>query len=301
MFVFRPVAERPIPVPRGIRYVLRMNPTIFPFLAVSTVALFTWPSSVQADPGQELALAYEKLHASSYRKREIMSGAAALGAATPVVTEHVADRSRMVVKTEVPSYGRIYQERVTVGSRAAVRTVAPGVASTLGQTKRRLTANSAMALLHHATSAGAALSGGGSSRAGLIGSVVGAAAVVSSTAQAQHTLDNASDAYSTWQLVPEEEERTADEIRPEARLEAALAAGTVQVEKSVARNKKTITYTSRSDDGGVVTVVTVNAKSGLPASEEIFLNQQRMARVEYFDYGAPITIEVPECLQNSSN
>jgi hypothetical protein len=44
-------------------------------------------------------------------------------------------------------------------------------------------------------------------------------------------------------------------------------------------------------------VIIVNAQSGLPVAEESYLNGKRMMRSEFFDVGAPIVIEVPECLK----
>lgn len=265
------------------------------------VGMTAWPWPARADASEEMAAAYEKLRGSSYRKREIMSGFAGLGGSS-TVTEHVGDRSRVVVETEVPSFGRIRQERITIGSRSAVLTHAPGIATKLDQMKRSLTVNSVRNLLQQVASAGAAMSTGGLTGLQLLQTALSAAATAKSTAEARAALDRAAEAYGSWQLVPQEDEEgyptlPTDDVGPTA----ALAAGMLEVEKSTNADGKTIRYTSRPAammvGGDATTVLLVNAATGLPVSEETFINGQRMLRVEYFDHGAPITIEVPDCLR----
>jgi hypothetical protein len=269
---------------------------------LAALAIALWPSPARADAGDEMIAAYEKLRGSAYRKREIMSGFAGLGGTAATVTEHVGDRSRMVVETEVPSFGRIRQEQVTVGSRSAVLTHAPGITAKLEQMKRSLTVNSVRNLLQQIASVGAAASTGGLTSLQLLQTALSAAATAKSTAEARIALDRAAEAYRTWQVVPEEEgEDFPALVSDGAGPAAALAAGMLRVEKKVEADAQTIRYTSRpagvTAGGDMTTVLTVNAATGLPVSEEMFFNGQRMMRVEYFDHGAPIAIEVPDCLR----
>lgn len=254
------------------------------------------PSPVRADAGSELDSAFEKLRQTTYRKREIIVGAAAMGGCGPVVTEYGHGCSRMVTESDMPMVGRIRQERVTVGRRSAVRTIAPGVTGRLDDARRAAAAQSARGVMQQIAAVGGAVATGGLSTVSVVKSAVAAAAAVHGGLRAQQALGQASAAYDSWQLISEDDEPT----EPDGLVPASTGAG-ARVDRSAGANGRTIRYTRRFADDGpggdVVTIVDVDSRTGLPVAEETIVNGQCMTRCEYFDAGAAITIEIPPALR----
>jgi hypothetical protein len=78
----------------------------------------------------------------------------------------------------------------------------------------------------------------------------------------------------------------------------------MRVEKTINAAGTIISYrrTPLESMAGAVfySVLSVDAKTGLPMAEENYFNGQRVMRSEFFDIGAPIVIELPACLGSSS-
>lgn len=270
-----------------------MNPRILPLLALASATVLASPSAPPVDPAVELDRAYQKLHETSYRMRATPLGIAASGGAGPTVTEYAGNRSRAIVETDVPSIGRVRQERVTIGGRSAVRTLASGAVTEVQQEQRRTRGRAARAWLGQAVSVGSNLGMVPGGRSSTIQSVVGAAVVAKSVADAHAVLsENTTSHDSSWRIVPAVE---ADSTP------AALAGKwrNDRVERKPGRSRKKIVYECRPADGSdALTVVTVSAATGLPTREEAYLAGRKIARIDYFDVGEPITIEVPDCLKS---
>lgn len=267
-----------------------MKPRLFPLLALASSAMLVAPIPVRADPATELERAYETLHETSYRQRESRFGMAASGGTAPIISEHAKNRSRVVTESVAPSLGRVRQERVTIGRRTAVRTLAPGVAMKAEETPREMRSRRTRALLGRVASVGTAVALSGGSRSALIHTAVGTAAAVQSTAQASAALDGTVAGYDgSWQVVPAD---SADALAGPVPVPKSI-----RVEKSATADGNTEIFTSRSLDGSIASIVTVNAAAGVPVLEENYAIGQLVSRVEYFDIGAPVVIEIPDCLR----
>ena len=268
-------------------------------LVISWLAFFpinlSAGSSDNLTPAAEVAAALKKLHANSYRQRDIVMGPyASMGAAIPpTVTEHSGDRTRFVSEISVPNLGIMRTERVTVGPKAAVRTTAPALLAKLEQTKSRLTVSAAKSLLQQIISAASAVQTGGLSAASWIAEASRAAMTLKSTAEARVALDRAMAGFESWQLVVEEEDLASLPMPPDG-LEEEM-----NVERTATGSGTLVSYRRTPVGpmaGGFYTVLFVDPKSGFPVAEENFVNGQRMMRSEFFDLGAAITIELPPCL-----
>jgi hypothetical protein len=125
-----------------------------------------------------------------------------------------------------------------------------------------------------------------------------AAANVKTTAEARKALDAAIAGFETWQLVKEDEDSEMPTF-PAATDNDAM--GLMKAERLVATTDSLIRYRRTPADTvpGVdfYSVLTVDAKTGFPVAEENFMNGQRLMRSTYFDVGAKIEIEEPDCLK----
>lgn len=220
------------------------------------------------------------------------------GPAAPIVTEHAGDRSRLVSDIRVPNFGAIKTERISIGSRAAVRTTAPALLSKLEEANRKLTVSTARNLLQQIVSVATAVQTGGMSTASWIKEAMRAATTIKSTAEARVALDRAAEGLRAWQLVVEEDD---PELPPSPLDKADFDSDSgMRVEKQVDPSGATIRYRripTHPMAAAFYSVLIVDAKTGYPVAEENFANGQRMMRTEYFDIGVPITIEVPDCLK----
>lgn len=272
-----------------------LRPLLFKIILLPLV-----PSAALAEAASELDRAMERLQLTTYRKREHVDAMQAIrGATSNMVTECSGPIERLVFEIELPTIGRMRQERIKVGSRAAVRTIAPTLVGKIEEAKRKLTVGSARSLLQQLASAASALQTGGLSTASWIKEAVRAAATIKTTADARLALDRAANGFSTWQLVKDEEEEDLPDLGPSP--PAAFSNDGMTVERTPGPTSETIKYVRRPamviPGAEFFSVVVVDARSGLPVAEENYFNGQRMTRTEYFDVGAPITIELPECLK----
>lgn len=250
-----------------------------------------------ADPASEVEAAYARLKAQPHRKRETLLGPmAGLAGIARTVTEVVGDRTRQVAEYELRDFGRMRTERVTSGARAATRTSAPGIAARLAKAKRDATVQSARSLLNQVLSVAAAVQTGGLSALDSIQNLAAAAANLKSAAEARRLLGEAEKAFDSWQVVSEDE---AGDPPP-----GGGPAGMVVTFEGVSRTPRgeARRYTRRPADNTpgmpqMCETLLLDSATGLPLSEEMALNGQPMMRVEYFDVGAPIVIELPECLR----
>ena len=76
----------------------------------------------------------------------------------------------------------------------------------------------------------------------------------------------------------------------------------MDVTKQLSADGKTAQYTRRPKmkmpaGADFFSIVYVDTASGVPSAEENFVNGQRIMRTEYFDFGAKISIETPDCLK----
>jgi hypothetical protein len=249
-------------------------------------------------PATEATAALKKLHGTSYRQRDIVTGpfAGLGGTIPPTITEHAGDRTRQVSEISVPNFGTMKSERITVGSRAAVRTTAPALLEKLEKTKSKLTVSAAKSLLQQIVSAASAVQTGGLSAASWIAEATRAAMTLKSTADARVALDHAMAGFQSWQLVIEDEDLASLPMPPEGFEEE------MDVEKTLTGSGTLISY-RRTPIGpmaaGFYSVLFVDAKTGFPVAEENFVNGQRIMRSEFFDIGAAITIDLPSCLEAS--
>lgn len=244
----------------------------------------------------EAEAALEKLHATSYRQRDIMVGTfAAMGtAAGPVITEHAGDRTRLVSEMSIPNLGLMRTERITSGPRAAIRVTAPALLAKLELAKARLTVTAAKSLLQQIVSAASAVQSGGLSAAGWIAEATRAATSLKSTAEARVALDRAMAGLQSWQPVAEDEDMASLPSPPEG------ARDLMRVEKTINAAGTIISYrrTPLESMAGAefYSVLSVDAKTGFPVAEENYVNGQRVMRSEFLNIGAPIAIELPACL-----
>ena len=259
------------------------------------------PTAARADANAGSAAASEaeaalsKLHATTYRQRDIMVGAFARMAAAvaPMITEHAGDRTRLVSETSIPQFGSMRTERITVGTRAAVRITAPALLAKLEQAKGKLTVSAAKSLLQQIISAASAVQTGGLSAASWIAEATRAAMTIKTTAEARVALDRAMAGFQSWQPVEEDEDMPSIPPPPESSRDE------MKVEKTTNASGTIISYRRTPVEmmnGGVYSVLLVDAKTGVPVAEDNYMNGQRIMRSEYFDVGAPIAIELPPCL-----
>ena len=258
-------------------------------------------SIARADAAAEVTAALEKLHSTTYRQRDILPTMPNVpaGLMAPVVTEHASGRTRLVSEVKHPSVGVMRTERITVGERAAVRTRAPVLLAKLEETKRKLTVSTAKNLLQQIISAAAAVQTGGLSTASWIMEATRAATSLKTTADARVALDAAMAGFQGWQLVKEDED---SELPPmPAGMPMDSTGDRMAAEKLPASSQSVISYRRTPIDTvagmNFYSVLTVDAKTGYPLAEENFVNGQRMMRSEYFDVGANIEIEIPDCLK----
>jgi hypothetical protein len=259
------------------------------------------PSAAHAevDAASEVDAALAKLQQSSYRKREHIDAMKTAGLnAAPMITECVGELERLVFEIEVPTAGRIRTERIKIGSRSAVRTTAPVLVAKLEEMKRAVTVNSARNFLRQLASVASAMQTGGLSTANWIMEAVRAAATIKTTADARVALARAAEGFNSWQLVKSDED---DDVASFGPAPAQNSSEFMAVEKANGSQPGTVRYTRRPTiampGAEFFSVVIVDTKTGLPLAEENFINGQRMMRTEYFDVGAPISIELPECLK----
>lgn len=256
--------------------------------------------SPPADPAAEVRVAYERLHAQPYRKREITLMTLPTGRPKgaqnlpPVVTEVVGDRTRMVFEMSVPQHGQLRTEQVTVSDRRATRTIAPGILAMIEKTRRRVTVNATRSILQQAISILTAVQTGGLSTHSAISNLVNAAATLKTTADARRALDQAAAAFGEWQLVPENGD---EEDLPTFDDSADMIVEFVGEETLNGRAMRSFRRRPEQDFGmGMEERLLIDAATGLPAAEEMHMGGRPMVRVEYFDIGADITIELPAVL-----
>ena len=255
-------------------------------------------ASDDVTPAAEAAAALKKLHGTTYRQRDVVTGPfAGPGAVIPaMITEHAGDRTRLLSEMSVPNFGSMKTEQITVGSRAAVRTTAPELLAKLEQAKTKLTVSAAKSLLQQIVSAAYVVQSGGMSAASWIAEAARAAMTLKTTADARVALDRAMAGFQSWQLVVEDEDLASLPAPPEGYEDE------MNVEKMPDGSGTIIGY-RRTPVGpmvaGVYSVLFVDAKTGFPVAEENFVNGQRMMRSEFFDIGNPITIELPAVLVGS--
>jgi hypothetical protein len=246
-------------------------------------------------PAAEVADALARLHATSYRQRDIMTGSfVPVGVVlVPTVTEHVGGRTRLISEIAVPSLGTIRTEKITVGKQSAVRTTAPALVAKLEQTKSTLSVSAAKNLLQQIISAASAVQTGGLSTASWIAEASRAAVTLKTTADARAALDRALAGFQSWQRVTEDEDGLPDGPDPDELTDD------MTVEKKLNAAATQIIYRrvpAAAASMGVSSVLFVDVKTGLPVAEEHFVGGQRMMRSEFFDLGAPINIESPAVL-----
>lgn len=250
----------------------------------------------ETSPASEVAAALAKLHSTTYRQRDVMTGSfAAMGAAmAPTITEHAGDRTRLISEISAPTLGTMRTERITIGEKSAVRITAPALLAKLEQTKSKLTVSAAKSLLQQIVSAASAVQTGGLSAASWISEATRAALNLKTTAEARVALDRAMAGFQSWQPVVEDDDPSLYPAPPDEPSVDMLVEKTVDATRSLIRYRRTPTAAVAM---GVSSVLIVDAKTGWPVAEENFVNGQRMMRSEYFDIGAPITIETPPCLE----
>lgn len=282
----------------------------FLFRAALTLALVSFAPVLPADelsPAAELDAALAKLHRATFRKREQMAGRIAAAAPqAPIVTEVSGNRQRVIVEMQLPQFGLLRQEQIKDGNRTAVRLIAPGLQAKLAEAKRNVTASSAKALLQQILSLAAATQTGGLSSLQLLREATSAGLNIKSTAQARAALDQAEKAFGVWQLAPVDPEDADEPPTAEENHDSSEAFGGAPnlftVTKETVRQGKFYRYTRKMsmagmDTGGFSSVVLVDAQTGYPVSEETIVRGERLMSAEYFDVGADISIELPDCLK----
>jgi hypothetical protein len=269
------------------------------FPTVTLILLLSWlVSSARADAATELDDALAKLKQTTHRKRDRIDLPAGVTIKLPpVVTEYAGEAERMIFDVELPSIGQLKVERITVDSRSATRTISPALVAKFSEMNRKITVSSAKNLLQQIVSAAAAVQTGGLSTTRWIMEAARAVATIKTTADARSALQRAAASFDSWQLVESED----DEDIPQY---AGAAAEDVSAFMAVTREAGgagTVRYVRRPTmtmpGAEFYSVIIVNSQSGLPVAEESYLNGKRMMRSEFFDVGAPIVIEVPECLK----
>jgi hypothetical protein len=262
-----------------------------------------------ADAAAEVDAALAKLVGATYRKREQTFGMAAMGGnSLAMVTEVSGDQSHLVVEMEFPKIGRMRQEQIKVGDRTAVRASAPALVAKIKAMKHDLTMSSVKNILGQITQIAMALQTGGLSTAQLIMQGVQAAANARSTAEAQAALTRVIDSFDTWTVIKPDAELDAEDAAAMAEAgysmppAGASPSSMMKVEKKLSADGKTAQFTRRPAmampaGSDFHSIVYVDTSTGRPTAEENFINGQRLMRTEYFDFGAPIAIEIPDCLK----
>lgn len=282
----------------------------FPGMLLLVVVSFVWPCHAEgSDAATELDTMWAKLSHGSFRKREQMTGRfAATAGQTPILTEQCGNRRHIVIELQIPHFGTLRQEQITVGNRTAARVIAPGIQEKLEEAKRTATAASARALLQQILSVATAMQTGGVSSVQLIRQVATAGLNVKSTAQARAALDQAEKTFGQWQLVPHDAEDEDADAGPAATPDDDVSSdfggvgGIFSVTKETVKNGKFYRYTRKTSIGdantkGFCSIVLVDAQNGLPVSEETMVGGEQVMTAEYFDVGSPISIELPDCLK----
>lgn len=235
-----------------------------------------------------------------HRKRETVLGpmAGAPGVA-PTVTEVAGELTRQIFEYDLPKLGHMRVERVTCGSRVAVRTIAPGVVEMLAKAKRTATVQSARSLINQVFSAVAAVQTGGLSSAGSIQQLLQAASTLKSAADARRLLGEAEQAFGSWQLVPDDADEDDDlpALMDGPDSVTITFSGTVKTKRGEARRFKRRPAQTFPGMPTIVETLLIDAATGVLLSEETSMNGQAMMRTEYFDVGAAISIELPDCLR----
>jgi hypothetical protein len=271
------------------------------------LAAVLWPPLCgRAEPADEVAAAFAKLHETTYRKRDHLDITVPLPSQVklpPVVTECAGGLERIVYEMEMPGIGKISTTQVRAGDRSAVKIVAPGLTAKFAAMQHKLTVNAAKSLLSQIVSIATAVQTGGLSTATWVREAMRAAGTITTTAQARVALDAALKNFDRWQVVPkdvdENDESGGAATYPDIPADDAEMYGSVEKTKDAAAG--TVKYTRRPSmavpGADLTNIVVVDAASGVPVSEENYLNGKRVMRTEYFDIGVPLTIEVPECLK----
>ncbi|HEU5078853.1 MAG TPA: hypothetical protein VFT72_06550 [Opitutaceae bacterium] len=286
--------------------------------SASTATAAASPSAVGAqevtptpkqDPSAEVDAAIAKLDGATYRKRDQMFGMAAVGSAgMAMVTEVSGNRSRLVMEMDLPQMGKMTQEQVKIGDRTAIRVSAPGLVAKIDAAKRDLTMSSAKNLFRQITQIAMAMQTGGLSTAQLVMQAVQAAATAKSTAEAHAALNRVSKAFNSWTVMKPDSEADAETAEAMAAagypapMAGASASSMMKVEKKLSTDGKTAQFTRRPTmampaGSDFYSIVYVDTATGLPTAEENFINGQRLMRTDYMDFGAPITIDIPDCLK----
>lgn len=274
-------------------------------LAPLLLAALLLPVRGVAEPGDEVAAAFAKLRATSYRKRDSIEMPANLPRGVklpPTVTECAGGRECVISEIEAPGVGKIQTMQIRAGSRSAVKIEAPGLRAKIETARRDLTVSAAKSLLKQIVAAATAMQTGGISTAGWVQEAMRAAATITTTAQARVALDAALRQFDSWQIVlPAEGEEELSDL-PDG--EASPAAMYGAVEKSPGAQAGTIRYTRHPAmavaGAAMINVVVIDAATGVPLSEENYLNGKRLMRTEYFDVGVPVRIEIPTCLKRDA-
>jgi hypothetical protein len=270
-------------------------------ILAAVVGISHFAPLVRADAAEEVQAALLKLQSTTYRQRDEVGVMASIPGAlvAPTVTEHAQGRTRLVSEIKHPSFGTIRTERITVGSQAAVRTIAPALLTKLEQAKRKLTVSSAKSLLQQIISAASAAQTGGLSAASWIVEATRAATTLKTTADARVALDRAMEGFQSWQRV--EEDLDTDIPQPLGTERFGSDRDVMKAEKITTSSGGVISYRRKPTDTmpgmDFYTVLHVDATTGLPVAEENFMNGQRLMRSEFYDVGAAIEIEIPECLR----
>lgn len=277
---------------------MRFTTRLTAWLAASLLTLTAF-AAAEGDPAAELDAALKRLEGSSYRKREQVFGVMAKAMkGPPMVTEVSGDRTRLVMEMEVPGYGKVKQERIAIGERAAVRMSAPGITAKLEEAKRKMTVSSVKNVLSQLASIAVAMQTGGLSAADLLLKGGSTAMSIKTTAQARSALDQALGSFERWQVVPQD----GEEDLPMPMASLSDSGDFMTVEKVSMKDGKSFRYTRRLKAGmpgadAFYSVYFIDAVTGLPVAEETFVQGERMMRAEFFDVGAAIDIELPDCLK----
>lgn len=288
-------------------------PRLLLFIAL---ALSYLPRSAFAaeDVATEVDAALAKLDGASYRKRDEMSGMMARGSGLgmKMVTEVAGDRSRLLVEMQLPQFGKMTTEQIKIGNRTAVRTSAPGMTAKLEAAKRDMTLQSAKNLMRQVVQVAMAIQTGGLSTAQMIMEAANAALTAKTTAEARKMLDRVLSSFDSWKEMKPESEEDEAETRaamaeagytpPPAGTPSGMGSDFMDVTKKLSADGKTAQYTRRPKmkmpaGADFYSIVYVDTSNGVPTAEENFVNGQRVMRTEYFDFGAKIVIETPDCLK----
>lgn len=232
---------------------------------------------------------------SSYRKHEVfLQPMEWLSAAGPITTEHSRDRVKQTLTADLPRFGRVRVETVRVSSRAAALVVAPGVIAEISRVRATGDTGEIRELLHELAALAAALDMGSLTptyRPNLPGGV----ALVHSSEDAREILDHVSAQFGIWHRHDAQVEMCDDD--------EGFAGPIVFEGRRPGKNGDVLKYVRRpmldsSDAGYSENAIYLDVASGLPIAEEVCDRLGRvLTRVEYTDFGRPITIDLPACLK----